>query len=127
MSVGAAGPHFGGDPDRFHQPGRAAAYRRPRMPPDAVGALGDMGDGNGNQLLGLRWQGAVRKDALAKRIKGRLDIGSEIAPLAGLGPELPPWCIVKERRATFAALPAEQRRVYLVDSRTSATYTFACN
>ena len=32
-----------------------------------------------------------------------------------------------EQVEMFANLPAEQRRVYVIDSRTSATYTFACN
>jgi hypothetical protein len=32
-------------------------------------------------------------------------IWGEVARLTGLGPDLPPWQIVKERRATFAATP----------------------
>jgi hydroxysqualene dehydroxylase len=35
---------------------------------------------------------------------------AEVARLTGLGPGLPPWQIVKEKRATFAALPAEEAR-----------------
>ena len=34
----------------------------------------------------------------------------EVAALTGLGVSLPAWQIVKERRATFAALPAEEAR-----------------
>ncbi len=34
----------------------------------------------------------------------------EAAKILGLGPELPPWQIVKERRATFAATPGQQKR-----------------
>ena len=34
----------------------------------------------------------------------------EVAALTGLGASLPAWQIVKERRATFAALPAEEAR-----------------
>jgi len=34
----------------------------------------------------------------------------EVAALTGLGPDLPAWQIVKERRATFAALPAEEAK-----------------
>jgi squalene-associated FAD-dependent desaturase len=34
----------------------------------------------------------------------------DIRAVHGLGPELPPWQIVKERRATFAALPEQARR-----------------
>jgi len=34
-------------------------------------------------------------------------IWSEVAKIAGLGDALPPWLIVKERRATFAATPQQ--------------------
>jgi squalene-associated FAD-dependent desaturase len=37
-------------------------------------------------------------------------IWSEVATLAGLDGRMPPWQIVKERRATFAALPEEDAR-----------------
>ena len=37
-------------------------------------------------------------------------IWAEIAELTGLGPEMPPWQIIKERRATFAATPAENAK-----------------
>jgi squalene-associated FAD-dependent desaturase len=37
-------------------------------------------------------------------------IWSEVATLAGLDARMPPWQIVKERRATFAALPEEDAR-----------------
>jgi squalene-associated FAD-dependent desaturase len=38
------------------------------------------------------------------------DLWREVATLTGLGPDLPAWQIVKERRATFAALPAEEAK-----------------
>ena len=38
------------------------------------------------------------------------DLWGEIAQLTALPTELPPWQIVKERRATFAALPTEEAR-----------------
>ncbi|MGU3540378.1 hydroxysqualene dehydroxylase HpnE [Methylobacterium sp. A54F] len=38
------------------------------------------------------------------------EIWSEIAALSNLAPELPSWQIVKEKRATFAATPAEAAR-----------------
>jgi hypothetical protein len=40
------------------------------------------------------------------------DIWREVAQVAGMGEgvDLPPWQIVRERRATFAALPAEERK-----------------
>lgn len=34
----------------------------------------------------------------------------DVATVHGLGPELPPWQIVKERRATFAATPEQAKR-----------------
>ncbi len=37
-------------------------------------------------------------------------IWADVAKLTGLGEELPPWQIVKERRATFAALPQENAK-----------------
>jgi len=37
-------------------------------------------------------------------------IWREAAALTGLGPDLPPWQIVKEKRATFAATPAQNAR-----------------
>jgi uncharacterized protein with NAD-binding domain and iron-sulfur cluster len=37
-------------------------------------------------------------------------IWSEVARLTGLPPELPPWQIVRERRATFAATPEQDAR-----------------
>jgi squalene-associated FAD-dependent desaturase len=43
----------------------------------------------------------------AERVPLARQIWSEIACAAGLPGELPPWQIVKERRATFAATPAQ--------------------
>jgi squalene-associated FAD-dependent desaturase len=37
-------------------------------------------------------------------------IWAEVAAVTGLGPELPRWRIVKEKRATFAATPSQQAR-----------------
>jgi squalene-associated FAD-dependent desaturase len=37
-------------------------------------------------------------------------IWAEVAALTGLGPDLPAWQIVKERRATFAATPDQAKR-----------------
>ena len=39
-----------------------------------------------------------------------LPIWSEVATVAGLPKALPPWQIVRERRATFAATPAENAK-----------------
>ncbi|HEX2892265.1 hydroxysqualene dehydroxylase HpnE [Vineibacter terrae] len=44
------------------------------------------------------------REALAKRL------WHDVATVCGLGPTLPPWQIVKERRATFAATPAQAAR-----------------
>ena len=37
-------------------------------------------------------------------------IWAEVAEVTGLPAELPPWQIVKEKRATFAATPAQEKR-----------------
>jgi hypothetical protein len=37
-------------------------------------------------------------------------IWREVSAVTGLPPELPPWQIVRERRATFAATPAENAK-----------------
>ncbi|MBM3625161.1 MAG: hypothetical protein FJX16_07560, partial [Alphaproteobacteria bacterium] len=37
-------------------------------------------------------------------------IWAEVSAATGLSPEPPPWQIVKEKRATFAATPAQERR-----------------
>ena len=50
-----------------------------------------------------RWIEAPREE-LAKKI------WADIAQLTGMGDELPPWQIIKERRATFAALPEENAK-----------------
>ncbi len=52
---------------------------------------------------GDRYLDAPRDD-LAKTIWG------EVAAIAGLSPALPPWQIVRERRATFAATPMQHAR-----------------
>jgi hydroxysqualene dehydroxylase len=44
------------------------------------------------------------REELAKKI------WSELSTLTGLPPELPPWQIVRERRATFAASPAQDAK-----------------
>jgi hydroxysqualene dehydroxylase len=51
-------------------------------------------------------------DRLVDRPREELgtDIWREIAALTGLSAELPPWRIVKEKRATFAATPAENAK-----------------
>jgi hydroxysqualene dehydroxylase len=38
------------------------------------------------------------------------DIWREVAKALGVGVAMPPWQVIKERRATFAALPAEDRK-----------------
>ena len=47
---------------------------------------------------------AVPREELAKTI------WAEVATLTGLPPELPPWQIVRERRATFAATPEQDKK-----------------
>ena len=43
----------------------------------------------------------------------------DVATAHGLGPELPPWQIVKERRATFAATPEQAKRRPKAETRWS--------
>jgi hydroxysqualene dehydroxylase len=38
------------------------------------------------------------------------DIWAEVAQITGLGPDVPPWQIVKERRATFSATPEQDSK-----------------
>ena len=88
VCVGAARAHLGRDPDRLHQLPLVGtlAQRRLGMALDAVRALGDVGDGNGDQLLGLRVQRAVGEDLLAELLEGVVCARSELlAPLRDLG------------------------------------------
>ena len=57
-------------------------------------------------------------DRLIDRPRDELaaEIWREAAALTGLAPDLPPWQIVKEKRATFAATPAQNAK--RPDSRT---------
>jgi hypothetical protein len=59
--------------------------------------------------LSVTVSGADRLVDVAREDLAR-DIWREVAQVAGLGDkvDLPPWQIVRERRATFAALPAEE-------------------
>jgi len=51
-------------------------------------------------------------DRLIDRPRDELaaEIWREAAQLTGLAPDLPPWQIVKEKRATFAATPAQNAK-----------------
>jgi len=55
MGIGTPGSHFRSHPNRLHQLllRGARAQRRLGVPANAVRALRDMGDGHGNDLLGL--------------------------------------------------------------------------
>ena len=77
MSKGSAGPHLGGHPDRLHQflRGGAGPLSGLGVPLDAIGALGDMGDGNGNQLLRLGVESTIGEHLAAERIERRLGVG----------------------------------------------------
>ena len=82
MRVCAAGAHLGRHPDRFHEllPCRAMPPSGFGVAADAVGALRDMGDGDGDQLLCLDRRCAIREYLLAERLEGVVDFRSE--PLA---------------------------------------------
>ena len=45
------------------------------------------------------------------------EIWREVAELAGFEPQLPPWQIVKERRATFAATPTQDAKRPIANTR----------
>lgn len=93
MGKGAARPHLGGDPDRFHDLFVACSCPVGELgvTGDAVGALGDVGDRHRDQLLGLRGQGAVSENLLAERVECFVDPGSELtAAGADLGGTQPP-------------------------------------
>ena len=64
MRIGGACAHFGCHPYRLHQflTCRAFAHRCFGVTADAVGALRDMGDSDGDQLLGLGCQRASGED-----------------------------------------------------------------
>jgi len=82
MGVGAAGPHFSGDPNSFHDlfAGSAASKCGAGVSADAVRALRDMRDSDGDQLLRLGVKRAVGKNLLAEGMKAVMRSGRE--PLA---------------------------------------------
>jgi hypothetical protein len=79
MSVGAPSPHLGGDPNCFHELlwCRTVAQRRLGVPLDAVRALGDVRDRDGDDLLGLRGKRPLGEDSLAEGIECCFDVESE--------------------------------------------------
>jgi hypothetical protein len=79
MSVGAPSPHLGGDPNCFHELlwRCTVAQRRLGVPLDAVRALRDVRDCDGDDLLGLRGQRPVGEDSLAEGIECCFDVGSK--------------------------------------------------
>jgi squalene-associated FAD-dependent desaturase len=60
-------------------------------------------------------------DAIVDREREELaeTLWRDVAKAHGLGPELPPWQIVKERRATFAATPEQAKRRPKAETRWS--------
>ena len=72
VRVSAAASHFCCDPDRFHNLLRRRAMSQSGfgVAADAVGALGDMGHGDGDQLFHLCPQSAVGEYLLAESLKG---------------------------------------------------------
>jgi hydroxysqualene dehydroxylase len=58
-------------------------------------------------------------DAIVDREREELarTLWRDVALAHGLGPELPPWQIVKERRATFAATPEQAKRRAQAETR----------
>ncbi len=83
----------------------------PEGQPDLLGMVGSLSEWlfAFHDRLSVTISGADRlmeqpAEDLARRI------WDEVAAVTGLGPELPRWRIVKEKRATFAATPSQQAR-----------------
>jgi hypothetical protein len=55
-------------------------------------------------VSGADWLVEVEREALAARL------WRDVAMVYGLSPDMPPWQIVKEKRATFAATPDENAK-----------------
>jgi SOS response associated peptidase (SRAP) len=87
MRVGSARAHLGCYPDRLHKflPRRAMPHGGFGVATDAVGALRDMSDRDGDQLLCLDRQGAFGEYFLAECLKSVVDLGSELLARIGHG------------------------------------------
>jgi hypothetical protein len=83
VGKGSASPHLGSHPDRFHQFLRRSACPLSGfgMSLDAIGALGDMSDGDGNQLLRLGIESAITEYLATERIECRLGVRRELPAL----------------------------------------------
>ena len=80
MRVGGAGPHLGGNPDRFHDLlfGRALLQCECGVATDAIRALRYVRHRDRDELLRFRWQRAVGKDLLAERSESGLDFRGQL-------------------------------------------------
>src|SRR5690606_26607007 len=85
MGVGAPRPHFGRHPDGFHdfRIGCARARCAFGVAFDAIGALGDVGHGHGDQLLGLRVQRAGSEHGPAEGLERGQGLGCEFGAPPG--------------------------------------------
>jgi hypothetical protein len=83
MRVRGAAPHFGGDPNRFHELlfGRALFQCELGVATDAIRALGHMRYGDCNEFFGFLRQRAVGKAALAERPKGAVNFWRKLPSL----------------------------------------------
>lgn len=99
-------------PNRFHA--IVNAHFRAVAPPGTPMILGVLG-GTAEWIFAFDDRISVTvscADALAAEPRDRLAarLWGDVAAALGLPPELPPWQIVKEQRATFAATPAQDAR-----------------
>lgn len=87
MGKGSAGAHLGRDPDRLHDFVAAGAFAAGQLHValNAPGALGDMRDCNGDQLLGAGVERAGREHRLAEGVKGIVNCGGQRMPLLSMG------------------------------------------
>ena len=83
MGIGTPGPHFGCNPDSFHQFFRRCprAQRRLGVTVDAVGALRHVGDRDRDDLLDLCGKSPIGEDRFAECIKGGLLAWCQAPPL----------------------------------------------
>src|SRR5699024_12872855 len=83
--VGPSGTHLGGDPDRFHDllVGGSGLRRQASVALDAVGALGDVRDRDGDELLRAPIERAVFEHGLAGGFECVIGLRREFLPLGG--------------------------------------------
>ena len=85
MRIGAPRSHLRRHPDRFHELFRrsTSAERGLRVPLDAIRALRDVRDRNGEDLLHFGRKRTLGENRLPKCLERRLLVRGQVAPSAG--------------------------------------------